>query len=89
MSAPNPASRQAAELAQVMPPGIDRGGDLLGYDLAIGRQGALQSHDPNVVAQPDVVEHTLPSSSPPAQGTTDAGAGGDGAGDAAPAAPEH
>jgi YVTN family beta-propeller protein len=89
-SAPNPASRQAAELAQVMPPGIDRAGDLLGYDLAIGRQGALQSHDPNVVAQPDVVEHTLSSSSPPAQGTTDGGAGGgDGAGDAAPAVPEH
>jgi hypothetical protein len=68
LNASNPLSRAAAELAIKIPPGIDKGGDLLTVDLALGRQGALAARDPNVIAQPHVVEHTLPDGSPPAVG---------------------
>ena len=67
-AAPNAASRQAALLALLMPPGIDQGGELLPLDLAIGRSGALAAADPNVVAFPPVIEHTLPDGSPAAVG---------------------
>jgi hypothetical protein len=69
LAAPNAMSRAAAELAQRIPPGIDKGGDLLTTDLLLGRQGALAAGDPNVVAQPHIVEHTLPEGSPTAVGT--------------------
>jgi hypothetical protein len=49
----------------MMPPGLDQGGELLPLDLAIGRAGALAARDPNVVAYPPVIEHTLPDGSPP------------------------
>jgi hypothetical protein len=51
-----------------MPPGIDNGGDMLTADLLLGHQGALAAADPNVIAQPHIVEHTLPAGSPPSVG---------------------
>jgi hypothetical protein len=63
-NAPNATARQAAELALLMPPGIDRGGELLTLDLILGRAGALAAGDPNVVPQPAIIEHTLPQGSP-------------------------
>ena len=75
VAAPNAASRQAAALALLMPPGIDKGGELLPLDLAIGRAGALAAGDPNVVALPAVIEHTLPDGSPPAVGVGSVEAG--------------
>lgn len=68
LTAPNDAARQAASLALVMPPGLDQAGELLAVDLALGREGALEAHDPNVIDLPPVVEHTLPDGSPPAAG---------------------
>jgi YVTN family beta-propeller protein len=68
LAAPNALSRAAAELAQRMPPGIDNGGDMLTADLLLGHQGALAAGDPNVIAQPHIVEHTLPAGSPPSVG---------------------
>jgi hypothetical protein len=68
LAAPNALSRAAAELAQRMPPGIDNGGDMLTADLLLGHQGALAAGDPNVIAQPQIVEHTLPAGSPPSVG---------------------
>jgi hypothetical protein len=70
-AAPNAAARAAAKLALQMPPGIDQAGELLGADLALGRQGAIAAGDPNVIVLPPVVEHTLPDGSPLPLGTTD------------------
>jgi hypothetical protein len=75
VAAPNAASRRAALLALLMPPGIDRGGELLPLDLVIGRAGALAAGDPNVVALPPVIEHTLPEGSPPTAGVSSVEAG--------------
>jgi hypothetical protein len=63
-AATNPAQREAATLALQLPTRIDWGGALAQADLAIGRQGALAAGDPNVFAQPAVVEHTLPAGGP-------------------------
>ena len=60
----NPLERAAAELALSIPPGIDRGGDLLPEDLALARAGSLLAGDPNVKPNADVVQHTLQSGSP-------------------------
>jgi len=75
--ATNAAQRQAAELSLQLPSHIDWGGELAPTVQFVGHQGALEAGDPNVVAQPQVVEHTLPSGSPepassPSSGVTDA-----------------
>ena len=62
--ATNPAQRQAAELSLQLPSHIDWGGDLAPEVQFIGHQGALEAGDPNVVQQPNVVEHTLPGGDP-------------------------
>jgi len=64
LAAPNALSRQAAELAMLMPPGIDQAGELLTRDLIIGRAGALLAGDPDVIVPACGVEHTLPDGSP-------------------------
>jgi hypothetical protein len=63
-AATNPAQLEAATLALQISTKIDQGGGLAPRDLAIGRQGALAAHDPNVSDQPQIVEHTLPDGSP-------------------------
>jgi DNA-binding beta-propeller fold protein YncE len=60
----NPAELAAAQLALRVPQGIDRGGDILPAVERLQRQGLIAAGDPNVVVQPDVVEHTLPEASP-------------------------
>ena len=62
--ATNPAQRQAAALSLQLPTHIDWGGELAPAVQAIGHQGALIAHDPNVVPQPQIVEHTLPDGAP-------------------------
>ena len=75
--ATNAAQRQAAELSLQLPSHIDWGGELAPIVQFIGHQGALGAGDPNVVTQPEGVEHTLPSGSPdppssPSSGVTNA-----------------
>ena len=62
--ATNPAQQQAATLALTIPQGIDQGGELAPQDEFLGRVGALQAGDPNVVSEPAVAESTLDSSGP-------------------------
>jgi hypothetical protein len=62
--ATNPAQQQAAALALTIPQGIDQGGELAPEDEALGRIGALVAGDPNVVAQPNVSQQTLPNVDP-------------------------
>jgi hypothetical protein len=61
----NPAEKAAAELAQRVPQGIDAGGDILPAVERLQRQGLLEAGDPNVIAQPNVQEHTLPAAASP------------------------
>ena len=62
----NADERAAAQLALSIPPGIDNGGSALPADERLLRQGELQAGDPNVVTEPAVTEHTLPTTSPAA-----------------------
>jgi hypothetical protein len=48
-----------------VPQGIDAGGDILPAVERLQRQGLLEAGDPNVIAQPNVQEHTLSASAAP------------------------
>jgi len=62
-NAPNATLRRAAQLALLVHPGIDAGGALAGYDLALEQQGLRQLGDPSAQVS-DVVEHRLEAGSP-------------------------
>lgn len=63
-AAANPTQKAAAELALQVPPGIDNGGELAQEDQMLGHLGEVLAGAPDVVAEPDVVEHTLPTGDP-------------------------
>jgi hypothetical protein len=60
----NPAELAAAQLAQRLPQGIDKGGDILPAVERLQRQGLMEAGDPNIVPQPAIEEHTLVDASP-------------------------